>query len=687
MAVKIKPRQRDKVDESKKQNGMTNSSRLFGALGIMVIFIAMLLRFHLLGTQSLWNDEGSAYVQATRSLAEIADNAARDIHPPGYYWLLAIWRGLTGESEFALRALSAFASVLSVALTFALGRRLYGGIAGLTAALFVALNTFSIYYAQEARMYALLALWGVAALWAFVGFVRSQTHKREWAVALALLNSGGLYTQYAFPAAMVTQGILFLIWIIAEGVQFFRRQQAGGGILPPRKLIAIIITYVIANVATLVLYLPWLPTALRQITTWPNTGQPIPTEEALTTIIGWFTIGITHTPNSATVAMPFFLLFGLLCFPRLDGARTWWRMLVPVLWVLVTLGGFLALGLFRPANLKFLIPAQIGFALWMGRGIWILWMLPTRRTSPFFRAVPKIAATAGALLLVAGLVNNLAPLYHAPEFQRDDYRAIAALVNADPNPAKAVILNAPGQIEVFGYYYDHDRIDDVFPLPIGMTVDTAATENAVRQIVSDYARIYAVLWGTDERDPQRVVENTLNREAYQIDNVWYGNLRLVRYAAQQTAPIERDSEAVFRAQDGTVIRLAGYSLSSETAAPGDALLVSLNWQTESPMPRGYKVFVQLLKSDGTLAAQRDSEPVGGTRPTNTWSAGEIIEDQHALIIPNDLPESNITLILGLYNPDNAAERLTVTDSTDSDGTSGDYLNLATIHIDTTATGD
>ncbi|MCW0209087.1 MAG: glycosyltransferase family 39 protein, partial [Achromobacter sp.] len=107
--------------------------------------------------QSFWNDEGSSYVQATRSFAEIAANAALDIHPPGYYWLLGGWRLLAGTSEFALRALSVFASLLSIAFAAALGRRLFGWGAALSAALLIALNTFSIYYAQEARMYALLA--------------------------------------------------------------------------------------------------------------------------------------------------------------------------------------------------------------------------------------------------------------------------------------------------------------------------------------------------------------------------------------------------------------------------------------------------------------------------------------------------------------------------------------------------
>ncbi|HRL14426.1 MAG TPA: glycosyltransferase family 39 protein, partial [Aggregatilineales bacterium] len=144
-------------------------------LALAVVLLAAGLRLHLLGAQSLWNDEGSSYVQATRTFSAIADNAARDIHPPGYYWMLAAWRALTGESEFALRALSAFASIMTVALTYAIGRRLMNPWAGVFAAALVALNTFAIYYAQEARMYALLALWAAGAVCALIGLLEACT--------------------------------------------------------------------------------------------------------------------------------------------------------------------------------------------------------------------------------------------------------------------------------------------------------------------------------------------------------------------------------------------------------------------------------------------------------------------------------------------------------------------------------
>ncbi len=254
----------------------------------IVLLIAFFLRFHNLGVQSFWNDEGSSYVQATRSFTDIAANAARDIHPPGYYWLLAIWRVFTGDSEFGLRSLSAFASLLTVVFTYALGKRLYSPLAGLFAASFVALNTFSIYYAQEARMYALLALWAVMSMWLLAGLLSPPPNPLpitwrggiRWALPFALVNAAGLYTQYAYPFVMLAQGAIFLVWLLTHlRSPHWRR---------------ITVLYIAANLLTILLYLPWLPTALHQVTSWPNTGQTIPTGEAFHVIGVWFMYGITY---------------------------------------------------------------------------------------------------------------------------------------------------------------------------------------------------------------------------------------------------------------------------------------------------------------------------------------------------------------------------------------------------------
>lgn len=664
-------------------------------IALSLLLLSFVVRFHLLDNQSLWNDEGSSVVQAARPLAEIAVHAARDIHPPGYYWLLHGWRILTGESEFALRALSALVSGLAAAFTFALGQRLYGPVAGFSAALFVALNTFQIYYAQETRMYALLALWGAAGMWALVGFLTSppaplhtwRGEKARWLMALALINAAGLWTQYAYPFVMLAQGVAFVVWWLQaltpnpspswreafsgrENSISARDEVERKSDSAPLQALGY---YILANFLAIALYLPWLPNAVNSVTTWPSTGQPVPLIEALGVIVGWFTLGITASVTDASwVAVGLFLLlFGLrVAHP----VRDLWRLILPVAWAALPVGLFLALGLFREGNLKFLLPAQIGFALWMGRGVWVLWHGPYLRLTTLdaaslsqrLRLAFRFAALIAVLGLGVNLWRGLEPLYHHPDFQRDDYRGIASAIRDSARPGDAVILDAPNQEEVFRYY-DQSGLP-VYPLPPGLGGNDAETRAAVEQVIADYTRIFVVYWGETERDPNRVVETTLNAQAFEAASQWYGDVRLVRYATPVEPAIVQESGAHF----GESIILERYTLSTAAVAPGDVLQVGLDWQTEAPIDVRYKVFIQLLDGSGVLMAQRDSEPGGGLALTTTWQPGVIVHDQHALTIPDNLSPANYTLIIGLYAVDDPQARLRVGEA--------DYLTLEQITV-------
>ncbi|MFN8377969.1 MAG: glycosyltransferase family 39 protein [Anaerolineae bacterium] len=622
-------------------------------LGVAVLLVAAGLRFHELGTQSLWNDEGNSFVQAGRSLAEIAEHAARDIHPPGYYWLLAGWKALTGDTEFALRSLSVLASVLSVAFALALGRRLYGVWAGLVAALFVALNTFSIYYAQEARMYALLALLGAAGMWALVGLVLRP--KGRWAVALGLINAAGLYTQYAYPLLLAAQGFLVLIALVQ------RRHER-------HTALRILGLYAGSLVLSGLLFLPLAPTAWAQVTGWPSTGEPVPFAEALRAIGVWLAYG--PTVMTAALAIPFIVLvFGLLdADGRTDGR---WRTLVPVLWVVVPILAFLAAGLYRPQNLKFLIASQIGFALWLAHGLWVLWTLQARSrkggSTTALHYAARVAAAGAFAWIVGVMVLNLPALYIDPALQRADYRAIVTSIETRLRPGDAVILDAPNQNEVFQYYYSGDA--PVYLLPPGLGGNDAETRAAVEAILQSHDRTWTVFWGEAERDPNRVVETSLDAGAFEAGEQWYGDVRL----ALHIMPAPMTEACANDVQFGAHITLQDCALSALEASPGDALQVQFTWETDAPLDTRYKVFVQLLDANGQLVAQRDSEPGGGLALTTTWAADEPVTDRHALFLPDGLPPGEYRLIAGLYALDPPNERLPVSSG-------GDALELGVITI-------
>jgi hypothetical protein len=146
---------------------------------------------------------------------------------------------------------------------------------------------------------------------------------------------------------------------------------------------------------------------MQQITGWPRTGQPIDPLTGLETIARWLIYGNT-AQKLGWEAYLWPLVFGLaLLAPDWLKHRQqeWWRRSVPLAWLLITVIPLFAFGLFREANLKFLLPAQIALALILGRGIWYLWELGSGSAARLIEALPRILAVTGLVAMLSFMSN------------------------------------------------------------------------------------------------------------------------------------------------------------------------------------------------------------------------------------------------------------------------------------------
>lgn len=156
-------------------------------------------------------------------------------------------------------------------------------------------------------------------------------------------------------------------------------------------------------------------------------------------------------------------------------------MFLPVVWVLVSVLLYLYLEL-TTRYLRFLLPTQLAFALWVGRGVWVLWTRKTRGAHPLVRNIPRLAAFVATLALFITLADGLHPLYTHPDFQRDDIRGLVQTIEDNLQEGDAVLVSAAGVAEVLRYYYDADN--RVYGLPT--SPDDEVTAQAVRDIVNDH---------------------------------------------------------------------------------------------------------------------------------------------------------------------------------------------------------
>ena len=129
---------------------------------------------------------------------------------------------------------SLLAGVATVPLVYVLGARTVGRAAGLAGAALLALSPFAIFYASEARAYALMTLIVVLSTLALLRAL--ETNERRWRVAFALLQAAAMYSHYTAVFVLAAQfGWAFLAH-------------------PDRRL-----PLFLSSAAAAVLFAPWVP--------------------------------------------------------------------------------------------------------------------------------------------------------------------------------------------------------------------------------------------------------------------------------------------------------------------------------------------------------------------------------------------------------------------------------------------
>ena len=197
---------------------------------IALTALAAALRLPTLGSQSLWLDEVLTGNLARGSLGDLFHRVAeQEANPPLFYLAEWLWTRLAGTSEFALRLPSALCGIALVPVAYGIGRRLAGERAAVALAAIVAVHPLLVYYSQEARGYAAVALACALGFMYFLDAVEGRGGALGWAIASAVAL--GCHYFAIFPIAieaailLARRGRAALPAVVAVGV-------VGAGLLP-----------------------------------------------------------------------------------------------------------------------------------------------------------------------------------------------------------------------------------------------------------------------------------------------------------------------------------------------------------------------------------------------------------------------------------------------------------------------
>ncbi len=199
-----------------------------------LIFLAFLIRLNGLDFQSLWRDEVDAICFAQAPLLKTLPQTALSFTPtcppnipdlvssftqsgfngPLYFLILRGWIGLTGTSEFALRFFSLLCGVISVALIITLGTRLFNRAIGLIAGVLLALSAYQVWYSQEAKMYTLITLLALAAIY-FLRRGVEDGRLRFW-IGVVVCTTVAMAAHILAALLIPVEVVLFLLWWSAQ---------------------------------------------------------------------------------------------------------------------------------------------------------------------------------------------------------------------------------------------------------------------------------------------------------------------------------------------------------------------------------------------------------------------------------------------------------------------------------------
>ncbi len=431
-------------------------------LGVCAIAIA--LRIPELSSKGLWVDEAYSVLAARLPLMEMLEKLSREATPPLYYLCLAPWIQLFATGDAAAWALSNVYSIGASALMGLLSFRYFSLRIASVVTLMLTFAPMHVYYAQEARMYSLLALLGIALVFSSLEYL---TRRSRLALTLAAF----------FSLLMLLTHNVAAWFVIGVNVAFLL-------LCDDRKLL---LRWLAAQSLMALCYLPWLLITLdqvheqRDVSAWfldywkakSLVGQ-------FMTSIGTFVLGgfppYLAIPNPLPIA-PFLrsgalllMCFGLFRWRRSTGAR----------FVAVTLfvALILSLGysvLYQPVH----IPGRTDhayiplFLLLLALGIEGL----------------KPRLLEGAVLLV-GMIGSLAILqiYHDYPAKNDSRNYLWEL-QANLNPGDIVITTGLTWAET-AYYLERWAVP-VAVLPFPKKVEDHPGYLNYRGLMRNPGRLYA----------------------------------------------------------------------------------------------------------------------------------------------------------------------------------------------------
>ncbi|NOK60982.1 MAG: putative membrane protein [Chloroflexi bacterium AL-W] len=674
-------------------------------VGLTCFIVALAIRVYNLGAQSLWLDEGSTWSEVTSKgwSVLIGDLISPNAAYPIYHLVLKGWVPFAGDSEWMLRFPSAITGAGAVVAIYLATICAYHTPQqntrwSVVATMLIATSPFAIWYAQDTKVYSLLALIMALLLWASV-----RALNRETCSAWALVVGIALVSLFVHRLALLAVAGGIVAYVIIWPQQPFAGISRRWSWLVSRWsfALAMLVMAVVGVWGTI--QAVWHES--QRLGDFITAGPLLGTWTALThfgvdqgNVGGWFGVPLVvwALPSLALT------LWGLVALGRAAQQRDPVAIMLLCMFVVPLVLFAVALAFVPIYEARY---AMIAFPAW------ILVV-----AYPFRQAIVEhqrrwidasLWGLFGGVLLVNGLVlfqpqHGLFSGAPVKEQWREAITDVARRVHPDD-----LLILHPYYAQPMWEYYAPRVTPDPLPQPVVFAVfgagDPFEALDSVDDIRRRFDRIYQrefnpqafgkkrmlLLIAPDHArsvDPplsaQQLAESFPNQDVTEADR--YGLLGLRFQYPQFTWPCGGTGDSLIgvevmcqsfpetfnsdgagnipqpaiplEATFGNEIKLRGYSLPflGDTARVGGSLPVTLYWEAVAQPSKNYAMFLHLCQ-DCTIPplAQADGPPLSGHGDaglTTRWIVGDPLHDERSIQLPRDLAPGRYTLLLGVYEP-------------------------------------
>jgi len=635
-------------------------SHLPGGLAAVLVLGAT-LRLAWLGYSEFQGDEAIVMLKAAAAVQGREDALFLHKKGPAEILIPTALLLLAGSlSEAWARLPFALAGIGGVAALYLLGREAASRRAGLWAALLLALNGYFLAFSRMVQYQSLVFFLSTLALWCGYRFWQGKEHGARYLTLTGLLAGVGLLAHY--DAAFILPPLGYLIWH-----RWRRSGESRVAILRPLLLALAVLTCVVLS-----FYLPFVLhphfEATRSYIGARTGGRP-----PYLNLDHFWVNGTIYNSVYYLVLVAGLLLLGLgwnLTLLRASGNE-----LLKATWLWFVGPFLLYCFLLRDPRTHLYIIYAPGTLL---AGMALAWGLRHLRSRLSRGAAYGLL---GSLIILSAGYLYVAFLQHQPLYRRTYPQHRLALY---PTPygdrfPEMGIFGFPYRAgwKVIGALYEAGILQGDYDSNEEEPITRWYTRGAVR--CPHWPRYYFIAWSVQDEVyvPSHVLaERYGERGVVEVD----GDIRLRIFErdmpAAPQATIYRlpefannfDVQATAEGLDtgypvggweaaithhrsisfeGGSIQFVGYSLCGVPVQPGGAFSVLLYWQARGNVPEDYTVFVHL--EDGErIWAQKDGPPHCAERPTSTWQPGELIVDEHSLVVDPSTPPGSYPLQMGLY---------------------------------------